>query len=69
MKSAEGVLDALTNDPCQIGAIAWSTVHDQTGRTPEEYALLGGRHSYIELVHKNLRTERHLHILALTLIS
>lgn len=54
MKSAEGVLDALTNDPCQIGAKAWTNVRDQTGRTPEEYALLGGRHSYIELVHKKL---------------
>ncbi|GLJ40513.1 hypothetical protein SUGI_0835510 [Cryptomeria japonica] len=54
MKSAEGVLDALTNDPCQIGAKAWTSVRDQTGRTPEEYALLGGRHSYIELVHKKL---------------
>uniref|UniRef100_A0A0C9RMY9 TSA: Wollemia nobilis Ref_Wollemi_Transcript_9851_4110 transcribed RNA sequence n=1 Tax=Wollemia nobilis TaxID=56998 RepID=A0A0C9RMY9_9CONI len=54
MDSAEGVLDALTNDPCQIGAKAWINVRDQTGKTPEDYALLGGRHSYIELVHKKL---------------
>lgn len=52
MENAEGVLDALTNDPGQIGAKAWTTVRDKTGMTPEDYALLGGRRSYIELVHR-----------------
>lgn len=52
MENAEGVLDALTNDPGQIGAKAWTNVRDKTGMTPEDYALLGGRHAYIQLVHK-----------------
>lgn len=52
MEKAEGVLDALTNDPGQIGAKAWTDSRDKTGMTPEDYALLGGRHAYIELVHK-----------------
>lgn len=52
MEKAEGVLDALTNDPGQIGAKAWTDCRDKTGMTPEDYALLGGRHAYIELVHK-----------------
>lgn len=52
MEKAEGVLDALTNDPGQIGAKAWTDSRDKTGMTPQDYALLGGRHAYIELVHK-----------------
>ncbi|KAH9325646.1 hypothetical protein KI387_005824, partial [Taxus chinensis] len=65
MESAEGVLDALTNDPGQIGAKSWTNLRDQTGRTPEDYALLGCRHSYIELVHKKLNkreTPKHVSI-------
>eukprot|EP01018_Ginkgo_biloba_P009591 Gb_00228 [translate_table: standard] len=54
MEGAEGVVDALTSDPSQIGARAWNSVRDQTGMTPEDYALLGGHHAYIELVQKKL---------------
>lgn len=50
MENAEGVLDALTNDPGQIGVKAWTIVRDKTGMTPEDYALLRGHRFYIELV-------------------
>lgn len=50
MENAEGVLDALTNDPDQIGVKAWTIVRDKTGMTPEDYALLRGHRFYIELV-------------------
>ncbi|MQM20645.1 hypothetical protein Taro_053669 [Colocasia esculenta] len=49
---AEGVLDALTNDPGQVGIRAWERARDASGLTPEEYALSRGYNSYINLVKK-----------------
>ncbi|KAG1327632.1 squamosa promoter-binding-like protein 12 [Cocos nucifera] len=54
ISGAERLLDALTDDPLQLGVRAWSTVHDSTGFTPEDYARSRGHGSYIQLVRRKL---------------
>ncbi|XP_068658647.1 squamosa promoter-binding-like protein 1 [Aristolochia californica] len=56
---AEMVLDALTDDPGQVGIQAWKTACDNSGFAPQEYARLRGYYSYIHLVqHKtNKKTD------------
>ncbi|XP_042437113.1 squamosa promoter-binding-like protein 1 [Zingiber officinale] len=51
---AESILDALTNDPGQVGIKAWNNVRDNTGFTPEDYAISRGHHSYLTLVQKKI---------------
>ncbi|KAB9584445.1 hypothetical protein FH972_027047 [Carpinus fangiana] len=50
----ENVLDALTDDPGLVGIEAWKSARDSTGLTPNDYACLRGRYSYIQLVRKKL---------------
>ncbi|XP_035822107.1 squamosa promoter-binding-like protein 1 isoform X2 [Zea mays] len=50
ISDATGVLDALTDDPRQLGIKAWKNARDATGFTPEEYARKRGHISYIQLV-------------------
>ncbi|KAL6850013.1 hypothetical protein ACP4OV_020640 [Aristida adscensionis] len=45
-----GVLDALTDDPQQLGIRAWKHTRDANGFTPEDYARKRGHISYIQLV-------------------
>ncbi|TKW12329.1 hypothetical protein SEVIR_5G029400v4 [Setaria viridis] len=45
-----GVLDALTDDPQQLGIKVWKTARDDTGLTPEDYAQKRGHISYIQMV-------------------
>ncbi|XP_020087499.1 squamosa promoter-binding-like protein 1 [Ananas comosus] len=54
ISEAEGVLDALTNDPQQLGVKAWKNCRDITGFTPEDYARSRGHESYIQLVQKKI---------------
>ncbi|KAJ1397958.1 Ankyrin repeat-containing domain [Sesbania bispinosa] len=51
---SEDVLDALTNDPCEVGIEAWKNARDSTGSTPEDYARLRGHYTYIHLVQKKI---------------
>ncbi|PWZ31551.1 Squamosa promoter-binding-like protein 1 [Zea mays] len=50
ISDATGILDALTDDPRQLGIKAWKNARDATGFTPEEYARKRGHISYIQLV-------------------
>ncbi|CAD6231743.1 unnamed protein product [Miscanthus lutarioriparius] len=50
ISDATGVLDALTDDPQQLGIKAWKNARDATGFTPEEYARQRGHVSYIQMV-------------------
>ncbi|XP_074562605.1 squamosa promoter-binding-like protein 1 [Curcuma longa] len=57
---AESILDALTNDPGQVGIKAWKNVRDNTGFTPEDYAISRGHHSYLTLVQKKIDKQHKL---------
>uniref|UniRef100_A0A1D1YRL6 Squamosa promoter-binding-like protein 6 n=2 Tax=Anthurium amnicola TaxID=1678845 RepID=A0A1D1YRL6_9ARAE len=54
MCDGENVLDALTDDPGQLGIKAWMSVRDSSGLTPEDYAHSRGFKSYIHLVQKKI---------------
>ncbi|XP_015688066.1 squamosa promoter-binding-like protein 1 isoform X3 [Oryza brachyantha] len=49
-----GVLDALTDDPQQLGIKAWKNARDATGLTPEDYAQKRGHNSYIQMVQNKI---------------
>lgn len=51
---SEDVLDALTDDPGEVGIEAWKSSRDSTGFTPEDYARLRGHYSYIHLVQRKI---------------
>uniref|UniRef100_A0A0A9D7Q3 SPL1 n=1 Tax=Arundo donax TaxID=35708 RepID=A0A0A9D7Q3_ARUDO len=50
ISDAAGVLDALTDDPQQLGIKTWKNARDATGFTPEDYARKRGHISYIQMV-------------------
>ncbi|KMZ60230.1 putative Squamosa promoter-binding protein [Zostera marina] len=50
----EAVLDALTDDPGQVGISAWKTIRDITNYTPEDYARAKNHESYLRLVDKKI---------------
>ncbi|KAG9156941.1 hypothetical protein Leryth_008996 [Lithospermum erythrorhizon] len=51
---SEDVLDALTDDPGEVGIEAWKSSRDSTGFTPEDYARLRGHYPYIHLVQRKI---------------
>ncbi|XP_047085812.1 squamosa promoter-binding-like protein 15 [Lolium rigidum] len=51
---AEDIIDALTDDPQQIGLSCWHSVVDDNGQSPEGYAKLRNNDSYNELVAQKL---------------
>lgn len=48
------VLDALTNDPGQVGITVWKTAKDSSKSTPEDYARSRGLVSYLHLVQRKI---------------
>ncbi|KAL2651728.1 hypothetical protein R1flu_019856 [Riccia fluitans] len=54
MEDAEGIIDALTNDPNQIGLDTWSHVENCMRETPLACAAAAGKESYIQLVKDKL---------------
>ncbi|CAM6105335.1 unnamed protein product [Calypogeia fissa] len=50
MRGAEGIIDALTSDPNQIGLDTWSYALDTKGESPLACAVRSGNGSYIKLV-------------------
>ncbi|KAJ8528912.1 hypothetical protein K7X08_030652 [Anisodus acutangulus] len=50
----ESLLEALIDDPGQIGMEAWKSARDSTGLTPNDYASLRGHYSYIHVVQKKI---------------
>ncbi|CAO2211474.1 unnamed protein product [Urochloa humidicola] len=54
IENAEDIVDALTDDPQQIGLNCWQSVLDDDGQSPETYAKLMNHNSYNELVAQKL---------------
>lgn len=54
ISDAAGVLDALTDDPQQLGIKAWKNARDATGFTPEDYAQKRDHISYIQMVQSKI---------------
>ncbi|OWM85979.1 squamosa promoter-binding-like protein 14 [Punica granatum] len=52
------VIEALTNDPQEIGLNSWSTLLDASGQSPHSYAAMRNNHSYNELVARKLSNRR-----------
>ncbi|XP_060212844.1 squamosa promoter-binding-like protein 1 [Lycium barbarum] len=50
----ENLLDALIDDPRQVGIEAWKSARDSTGLTPNDYACLRGHYSYVHIVQKKI---------------
>ncbi|XP_049365977.1 squamosa promoter-binding-like protein 1 [Solanum verrucosum] len=50
----ENILDALIDDPGQVGIEAWKSARDSTGLTPNDYACLRGHYSYVHMVQKKI---------------
>ncbi|CAN4095870.1 unnamed protein product [Withania somnifera] len=46
LAGCENLLDALVDDPGQVGIEAWKSARDSTGLTPNDYACLQGHYSY-----------------------
>jgi len=63
ISDATSVLDALTDDPQQLGIKAWKNARDDTGLTPEDYAQKRGHISYIQMVQDKIdRRLRKAHV-------
>lgn len=54
MTDADDLVDALTNDPLEIGLECWSSQLDENGQSPRAYALMRGNNSCNELVERKL---------------
>lgn len=54
IENADDIVDALTDDPQQIGLNCWQSVLDDDGQSPETYAKLRNHNSYNELVAQKL---------------
>ncbi|KAI4389669.1 hypothetical protein MLD38_001870 [Melastoma candidum] len=48
------VVNALTNDPQEIGLNGWNSLLDSNGLSPHAYAMMRNNHSYNELVARKL---------------
>ncbi|KAI4336667.1 hypothetical protein L6164_015165 [Bauhinia variegata] len=55
---SEGVIDALTNDPLEIGLKCWESLIDANGQTPHTYAIMRNNHSYNSVVARKLADRR-----------
>ncbi|KAJ1269147.1 hypothetical protein BS78_07G188200 [Paspalum vaginatum] len=59
IENADDIVDALTDDPQQIGLNCWQSVLDDDGQSPETYAKLRNHNSYNELVAQKLADRKH----------
>ncbi|KAJ6939961.1 squamosa promoter-binding-like protein 14 isoform X2 [Populus alba x Populus x berolinensis] len=55
---SDGLVDALTNDPHEIGLSCWNSVLDANGLSPYAYAVMTKNHSYNLLVARKLADKR-----------
>ncbi|KAJ8747436.1 hypothetical protein K2173_007341 [Erythroxylum novogranatense] len=55
---SEEMIDALTNDPREIGLTCWKTQLDANGHSPHDYAVMTQNHSYNKLVIQKLADRR-----------
>ncbi|KAM3345023.1 squamosa promoter-binding-like protein 1 [Capsicum galapagoense] len=54
LAGCENLLNALIDDPGQVGIEAWKSARDSTGLTPNDYACLRGHYSYVHMVQKKI---------------
>ncbi|XP_011034772.1 PREDICTED: squamosa promoter-binding-like protein 14 isoform X2 [Populus euphratica] len=55
---SDGLVDALTNDPHEIGLSCWNSVLDANGLSPYAYAVMTKNHSHNLLVARKLAGKR-----------
>ncbi|KAJ6708548.1 SQUAMOSA PROMOTER-BINDING-LIKE PROTEIN 14 [Salix koriyanagi] len=55
---SDGLVDALTNDPQEIGLSCWNSVLDANGQSPYAYAFMTKNHSCNLLVARKLSDKR-----------
>ncbi|KAJ0087175.1 hypothetical protein Patl1_09313 [Pistacia atlantica] len=55
---SDDTIDALTNDPQEIGLSCWNTLLDANGQSPYSYAIMRNNHSYNKLVERKLSDRR-----------
>ncbi|XP_039130265.1 squamosa promoter-binding-like protein 15 [Dioscorea cayenensis subsp. rotundata] len=53
-QGSEDIVDALTNDPQEIGLNCWNSIWDDKGQSPCTYASMRHNHSYNSLVARKL---------------
>ncbi|XP_077210510.1 squamosa promoter-binding-like protein 15 [Tasmannia lanceolata] len=61
-QDSEEIVDALTNDPQEIGLNCWNSVSDASGLSPFMYASMRKNHSYNRLVGRKLADRRNSQI-------
>ncbi|XP_020081517.1 squamosa promoter-binding-like protein 15 isoform X2 [Ananas comosus] len=54
----EEIVDALTDDPQEIGLKCWESLQDDSGQSPHMYATLRNNHSYNDLVARKLADKK-----------
>ncbi|KAK1314089.1 Squamosa promoter-binding-like protein 15 [Acorus calamus] len=57
-QDSEDMVDALTNDPQEIGLNCWNTILDNNSQSPCTYAKMRNNHSYNRLVARKLVDRR-----------
>lgn len=55
---SDDIIDALTNDPQEIGLSCWNSILDASGHSPYSYAFMKNNHSYNKLVARKLADRR-----------
>ncbi|KAL3618413.1 SBP domain [Castilleja foliolosa] len=56
--ASDDLVDALTNDPKEVGMHSWNSVLDANGLSPYAYALMRNNHSYNALVARKLADKK-----------
>ncbi|KAG0463229.1 hypothetical protein HPP92_021705 [Vanilla planifolia] len=62
MTDAQGIVDALTSDPQEVGLSCWSSLKDENGQSPFLCASTWNNHSYNNLVSQKLQFKKNGHI-------
>ncbi|XP_058069804.1 squamosa promoter-binding-like protein 14 isoform X2 [Magnolia sinica] len=57
-QDSEDMVDALTNDPQEVGLKCWSSLLDVSGHSPHAYALMRNNHSYNRVVARKVADRR-----------
>ncbi|XP_008237887.1 PREDICTED: squamosa promoter-binding-like protein 14 [Prunus mume] len=58
MSNTDDMIDALTNDPQEIGLNCWNSLLDANGQSPYAYSLMRNNYSYNKLVARKLADRR-----------
>ncbi|ONK68753.1 uncharacterized protein A4U43_C05F15590 [Asparagus officinalis] len=61
-QDSEDMVDALTNDPQEIGMNCWNSILDESGQTPYMYASQRNNHFYNRLVARKLADRKNCQV-------